>query len=316
MARVVYLGGLGRSGTTLVERLLGQLPSVCALGEIVHLWQRDIRDNERCGCGARFAACTFWRRVGEQAYGGWHNVDVDRVHTLRNAVERTRFIPRLAAANLPPAQLADVREYAGFYARVYAAAAEVSGAEVVVDSSKHSALAHVLRWAEDVDLRVVHVVRDARGVAYSWTKTISRPETDGSDEMTRYSPGRSALLWNAHNAAFGLLARRGVPVRRIRYEQFLTDPRAALRELADYAGVPAGEGDLGFLGDGYADLGVGHSAAGNPMRFTVGRLPLRRDDAWVRSLPSNQRRLVGAVCAPMLRAYGYPLNPAEAPQEA
>ncbi|MFI7598584.1 sulfotransferase family protein [Actinoplanes sp. NPDC049681] len=316
MARVVYLGGLGRSGTTLVERLLGELPSVCALGEIVHLWQRDIRDNERCGCGARFAACTFWRRVGEQAYGGWQNVDVDRVHALRDTVERTRFIPRLAAAQLPPAQLADVREYASFYARIYAAAAEVSGASVVVDSSKHSALAHVLRWAEDVDLRVVHVVRDARGVAYSWTKTVARPETDGSEEMTRYSPGRSALLWNAHNAAFGLLARRGVPVRRIRYEQFLTDPRGTLRELADHAGVPVTDGDLSFLGDGYADLRVGHSAAGNPMRFTVGRLPLRRDDAWVRALPGNQRRLVGAVCAPMLRAYGYSLNPAEAPQEA
>ena len=52
------------------------------------------------------------------------------------------------------------------------------------------------------------------------------------------------------------------------------------------------------------------------MRFSVGRLPLRRDDAWVRALPSGQRRLVGAVCAPMLRAYGYPLNPAEVSQEA
>jgi Sulfotransferase family len=311
VARVLYLGGLGRSGTTLVERLLGELPGVVALGEVVHLWQRDLRDNERCGCGARFAACTFWRRVGERAFGGWGTVDVARVHALRDAVERTRHIPRLAAAGAS----ANVREYAGFYARVYAAAAEVAGAAVVVDSSKHSALAHVLRFADDVDLRVVHVVRDARGVAYSWTKTVSRPEADGADHMTRYSPARSALLWNAHNAAFGLLARRGVPVRRIRYEEFLTDPRAALIRLADFAGLSLKPADLAFLRPEYADLKVGHSAAGNPMRFTVGRLPLRRDDDWVRALPRAQRRLVGAVCAPMLRAYGYPLNPA-APQEA
>jgi hypothetical protein len=304
VARVLFLGGLGRSGTTLVERLLGELPGVCALGEVVHLWQRDLRDDERCGCGARFSACTFWKRVGQQAFGGWHNVDVDRVHALRDAVERTRHIPRLAAASEAPDE---VREYAGYYARVYAAAAEVSGARVVVDSSKHSALAHVLRWAPDVDLRVVHVVRDPRGVAYSWTKTVTRPETDGADEMTRYSPGRSALLWNAHNAAFGLLARRGADVRRIRYEQFLADPRAGLLALAEFAGVPLIADDLDFVGDGYADLRVGHSAAGNPMRFTVGRLPMRRDDAWVRALPAGQRRLVGAVCAPMLRAYGYPL---------
>jgi hypothetical protein len=298
---------LGRSGTTLVERLLGELPSVCALGEVVHLWQRDIRDDERCGCGARFSACTFWQRVGDRAFNGWANVDVDRVHALRDAVERTRHIPRLATAHQAPDE---VREYASYYARVYAAAAEVSGAQVVVDSSKHSALAHVLRWADDIDLRVVHVVRDARGVAYSWTKTVTRPETDGTDEMTRYSPGRSAMLWNAHNAAFGLLARRGVAVRRIRYEQFLADPWTALRELCAYAEVAVSDSDLDFLGPGHADLGVGHSAAGNPMRFTVGRLPLRRDDAWLRALPGGQRRLVGAVCAPLLRAYGYPMKEA------
>jgi hypothetical protein len=309
VARVLYLGGLGRSGTTLVERLLGELPGVCALGEVVHLWQRDVLDDERCGCGARFSACTFWQRVGERAFGGWGSVDVARVQALRDDVERTRHIPRLAGCTEAPA---DVREYANFYARLYAAAADVAGAHVIVDSSKHSALAHVLRWADDVDLRVVHVVRDARGVAYSWTKTVARPETDGTDEMTRYSPARSALLWNAHNAAFGLLARRGVPVRRMRYEQFLADPRAALRDLAAYAGVPVAASDLDFLGEGYADLSVGHSAAGNPMRFTVGRVPLRRDDAWTVALPPAQRRLVGAVCAPLLRAYGYRLNPQEA----
>jgi hypothetical protein len=305
---VLFLGGFGRSGTTLVERLLGELPGVCALGEVVHLWQRDLRDDERCGCGSRFSGCAFWRQVGERAFGGWANVDVDRVHALRDAVERTRHIPSLGRAS------SDVLEYANYYHRVYAAAAEVSGCPVVVDSSKHSALAHVLRWA-DVDLRVVHVVRDARGVAYSWTKRVSRPETDGTDEMTRYSPGRSALLWTAHNAAFGLLARRGVAVRRIRYEEFLADPRTELIKLADFAGLRLTPDDLTFLRRDHADLGVGHSAAGNPMRFTVGRLALRRDDAWVRALPSAQRRLVGAVCGPMLRAYGYPLA-VDSPLEA
>jgi hypothetical protein len=301
---VLFLGGLGRSGTTLVERLLGELPGVRALGEVVHLWQRDLRDDERCGCGERFSACAFWQKVGDHAFGGWRNVDVDRVHALRDAVERTRHTPRLATAAEAPDE---VHEYASFYARVYTAAAEVSGSAVVVDSSKHSALAHVLRWAPDIDLRVVHVVRDARGVAYSWTKTVARPETDGTSEMTRYSPGRSALLWNAHNAAFGLLARRGVAVQRIRYEDFLADPRGGLFDLATFAGLSPTAADLAFIGDGHADLRAGHSAAGNPMRFTVGRLPLRPDDAWVRQLPAKQRRLVGAVCGPMLRAYGYPL---------
>jgi hypothetical protein len=182
----------------------------------------------------------------------------------------------------------------------------------VVDSSKHAALAYCLRGAAGLDLRVVHVVRDSRGVAYSWTKRVSRPEAGPGSEMTRYTPGRSALLWNAHNAAFDLLARCDVPVHRIRYEELLANPRGTAWALAEFAGLAESTVDLSFLGhypDGteYADLGRCHSAAGNPMRFIVGRVPLRRDDDWRSALTPANRRLVAALTAPLLAAYRYPV---------
>jgi hypothetical protein len=305
VTRVLFLGGLGRSGTTLLERVLGQLPGVVALGEVVHLWRRDLRDGERCGCGQPFHRCQFWSEVGQRAFGGWQRVDVDRVLWLQRQVERTRHIPRLAAAR--PGQPPEVTEYAGYYQRVYAAAGQVAGARLVIDSSKHGALAWCLRHA-DLDLRVAHVIRDARAVAYSWTRRVARPES-GQDEMTRYRPGHSALLWNAQNAALALLARRGVPVRRVRYEQFVADPVGTVRQLAAFAGLAVSPADLWFVDGSQVVLGPGHSAAGNPMRFTTGTVPLRRDDAWRRGLAPGHRRLVGAVCAPLLAAYGYPLRP-------
>jgi len=311
MARVIFLGGLGRSGTTLIERVLGEVPGICALGEVVHLWQRDLRDDERCGCGEHFWGCDFWERVGVAAFGGWHRVDVHRVLALRDLVERTRHIPRLAT-RVPTSYAELVREYADYYVRIYEAAANVSGASVIVDSSKHSALAHVLRYATGpraetpLDLRVLHVVRDARGVAYSWTKKVTRPESS-HDEMTRYAPARSALLWTAHNAAFALLRRRGVRVRRLRYEEVLADPQGSLRRLVAFAGLDPSAVDLSWLERDQVTLGVSHSAAGNPMRFTTGQLALRYDDAWRTKLAPRQRAVVNAVCAPMLKAYGYDL---------
>jgi hypothetical protein len=303
VTRVLYIGGLGRSGTTLLERILGELPGACALGEVVHLWDRDVRDDERCACGQRFSGCDFWLAVGERAFGGWDRVDVEGLLALRAGVERTRYSPRLARWHLPGEYGARVERYAHHYSRVYEATSEVSGCPVVIDSSKHSALAYCLRWSADVDLRVVHMVRDSRGVAYSWTKTVARPEAADHAEMTRYAPGRAALLWNAHNAAFGLLRRIGVPVYRLRYEELLADPVRVVRELAEFAGLDAGP--LDYFGDGTVRLGTSHSAAGNPMRFATGDLPLRQDDAWRAALPPRQRRLVGLLTAPLLTAYGY-----------
>ncbi|GAA4906537.1 sulfotransferase [Stackebrandtia albiflava] len=303
--KVLFIGGLGRSGTTLLERLLGQLPGAWPLGEVAHLWERDVRDDECCACGASFSACEFWQRIGRTAFGGWDRLDLDRVCRLKATVDRTRHIPALAARQLKPQQHSLVTEYADYYRRIYTAAAADARARVIIDSSKHASLAYVLRWCPDIDLRVLHVVRDSRGVAYSWTKEVTRPESGSRDQMTRYSPTRAALLWNAQNAAFGLLRRRGVPVRRVRYERLMSDPRGVVARLAEWAEIPVTPAQLRYIGDDYADLGPSHSAAGNPMRFTVGRIPLRHDDAWTTALPASHRRLVEAITRPLLGRYGY-----------
>ena len=58
MAKLVYIGGYGHSGTTLVEYLLSTSPAVLACGEIaVHL-RRD--GDKICTCGRRVQDCSVW----------------------------------------------------------------------------------------------------------------------------------------------------------------------------------------------------------------------------------------------------------------
>jgi Sulfotransferase family len=306
--RVLYVGGLGRSGSTLIERLIGQLPGVCPVGELVHLWERGITENERCGCGEPFRQCLFWQQVGTAAFGGWDQVEVSHVAALGLRVDRNRFIPALARRDLRPEMRAALTEYTSYYARLYAAITQVSGCELVVDSSKNPSLAHCLRWQPDIDLRVLHLVRDSRAVAYSWSRQVVRPDTDHQSYMTRYSPAMAAGLWNAQNAAFHLLARRGCPTLRSKYEDFIAEPELTLRRVTGFAGLPAQVSYPFLTADGastWAHLGGGHSVSGNPMRFTTGQIPIRRDERWRTSMPKAQQRAVTALTLPLLAGYGY-----------
>src|SRR5438105_268964 len=86
--RSADIGGFGRSGSTLVERILGQLPGFCSAGEIVFLWQRGLIDGQLCGCGAPVPECDFWARVGKSAYGGWDQIDAHEMLALQKRVDR------------------------------------------------------------------------------------------------------------------------------------------------------------------------------------------------------------------------------------
>jgi hypothetical protein len=307
--RILYLAGFGRSGSTLLERLLAELPGVCAAGEVVHLWQRGVREGERCGCGEPFPACPFWRRIGSAAFGGWDNVDVEFVTRLRAGVDRSRFVPLLSVELLRRRFLPELDDYMSYYVRAYTAIAEVSKSDVVIDSSKHASLAYCLHSQADLDLRVVHMVRDSRAVAYSWSKVVSRPETTTETHIARYSAATAATRWNVQNGALELLSQLGTPTLRLRYEDLVREPAATLREIAAFAGLP-GEAELPFMhsdrpGDWRADLGVAHTASGNPMRFATGQVPISLDDKWRTAMRPGNRRTVTALTFPLLQRYGY-----------
>jgi Sulfotransferase family len=306
MARVIFLAGLGRSGTTLLERALAELPGVQTLGEVNHLWRRSLIENEPCGCGEAFSRCRFWHAVGAQAFGGWDTVDVTAIEAAQEQAMRLRHIASLALGRRAVASAASV--IAEHHRRVYDAASAVAGASVVVDSSKHPALAHVLRREPGIDLRVVHVVRDSRGVAYSWTKQVERPEgrASGSERwMTRYSPAASSLLWLSHNWATAMLRSLGTPVMLVRYESFVEEPERTLAAIAQFAGLELADSAFDFIEHGTIRLQPAHTASGNPLRFASGQLEIRADEAWRSRLARRDRLLVSALTYPQLAHYGF-----------
>ncbi|MCZ7671658.1 MAG: sulfotransferase [Chloroflexi bacterium] len=63
---VLFIAGAGRSGSTLLERMLGQTADLSPIGELRHLGRQDF-ELDLCGCGQRFQECPFWAAVFAEA---------------------------------------------------------------------------------------------------------------------------------------------------------------------------------------------------------------------------------------------------------
>ena len=307
---VAFIGGYGRSGSTLLDRLLGQIDGFVSVGEFYWLWRWSLAENQRCGCGAAFRDCAFWGAVFARAFGGFDGIDVARILALQAVCEGRRY----SAQPRWPGRSDALAEYRGLLGILYHAVLDVSGARVVVDSSKFPARAFVLQGVPGLPATVVHVVRDSRAVAYSWQRTRLRPElAAGPAYMPRKGPVRTALAWTVANLLTEVVAGRPGARAALQYESLLDDPARALAAIARRAGEhrPA----LEFLAKGEARLDVAHTVAGNPMRFAVGAVPLAPDSEWQTAMLPLDRRVVTALTFPLLRRYGY-LGRAAGPRAA
>jgi hypothetical protein len=297
--RVLYVAGTGRSGSTLLARILDRAEGVFAAGEVRYLWQRGLLEDRLCGCGERFSECPFWSDVLERAFGARGSVDAQRVMADQRAVTRLRHVPKLLAqktAGVPSAYLDQL-------SRLYRAVAEVSGCELVVDSSKLPSYGYVLRGVAGLDVRIVHLVRDPRGAAYSWARSKAR--TDSAGSMQQMSILKSSSLWLAWNASAPRLFDNGTPYSVVRYEDLVASPRQVVDDILRFAGH-RGDG-APFVGERTVALGRSHTVAGNPNRLEAGQIELREDQAWTTALARPKRALVTAVTTPLLGRFDYPL---------
>ena len=304
--RVLVIGGWGRCGSTLLDMMLGQVPGLVSAGEVRELWLRGCVENRPGGCGASFRTCPFWTEVGEAAFGGWDNLDLDRVLHVRYTVDRPWGVPRLLSRRAAGDD--DLAMYGDVLARLFEGIRKVSGARVVIDSSKLPSHTMMLRRTADVDVRLVHLVRDSRGVAYSNTKVVLKQVTEGEPTMLpRHGAVGASARYTLYNGLTAWTNRLDVDYMLLRYEDLIADPERNLRAILAHAGEPD-DVELPFLTAEGALLAENHLVDGNPVRFSKGAVPLRSDEEWRTRMASRDRRLVTALTLPLLATYGYPVR--------
>lgn len=260
MPVIVYIVGVGHSGSTLLDLLLGSHSRTFSVGELIALstagkpGRRERVLASPCGCGAPTKhACSFWSAVDRK---------------LR--ADHATSLGELDVESPDPDSFREVNR------ALYETIAEASGRPYVVESSKRSFRFRRLVDA-GFDVRPIHILRAPHGVIAS---TV-RKGHDWREECRRYS--RQAVRTRR------LLAER--EHMRIRYEALATRPEATVRGIMEWLGLDFEPGQLRWN-----DV-VHHTLAGNRMRLS-GDDSIRLDRRWKTDLSARQRFMISLYTLP------------------
>jgi hypothetical protein len=197
-----------------------------------------------------------------------------------------------------------IRSYLHHTYHVIKAVQTTSGKSLVVDASKLPGRAMALAMIPNIDLYVVHLVRDVRALVWARSKSWNRDLRRGIEgDVPAKSNPRVCFDWLKANLLSSRV-RRQLPADRsicVRYEDFVTNSRSVLRRIADM--LQMDYDDVASKLEDRRPLEKGHIASGNRMRMD--EVTLKPDFTWTDHLPSRSRALTWALTNFQLRRFGY-----------
>lgn len=300
--RILFIAGSGRTGSTLLSLLLSQSDETFNVGQVRDLPQAFVA-GERCSCGEPITRCGFWGEVLTRVYGA-------EPEAARAAAQRAGAAFKRFRGAIDPRALWDdgsaaaelARSHEGVLdemARRYRACAAVSGARVLVDSSKSPEVALLLGALPDADLRVLNLVRDPRAVACSWEKKHG--------DLGRVA--HQCRAWRDRQRQLAAFGRRH-PDRfmKVTYEAFVARPRATVESILRWAGLDHGL-DF-FRGEDRATLSWARQHLFPPVNEAMlaerpTEVHIEPRDAWRRTCSLKTRWLAARLTFPDNLLHGY-----------
>ena len=302
--RILLIAGCTRSGSTILDNILGQSPGFFSGGELVDFWHFAQVEERLCACGARIRECEIWKGVfrgleGQSLPNTINGSTRDHYQHLR-----LRDLWRLTTKSGRARFLELASQCAREALELYRLISEESHAHTIVDSSKSVERAYLLTQIPELDVYVVHLVRDPRAVVFSWRRKKPDPSLPNS-YMHTYRPVNSTVRWILSQQVERLC---NIPGRylMIRYEDLMAAPDRELQRIFTMLGEPIERRPR--IINQMICLDCVHSINGNPSRFKKGPVILQTDDEWCRGMSRSDRAVVNILTWPLLRRYGYKLG--------
>ncbi|MCA1705589.1 MAG: sulfotransferase, partial [Actinobacteria bacterium] len=289
VASLVYIAGYGRSGSTILERLLARDPRVLPTGELYQFFTVLDGPDDRCSCGSQIADCPFWEGV----YSRFRSKRVgplDEWEPIRQVVESARWRRGRSIFGAKGGRLA----YGSMMREVISAieAQLPPGVEWITDSSK-SAYETAnrptgLHRLAQVDVSVIHLIRDVRAVMWSEGGRGSNLSLAGVLRRRPLGFLTAFAGWISANRAAGRLNDRLGADRylRVRYEDLVLHPEREMPRIGAFLGLDVSASESAEAPH--------HQLAGNRARFAQ-QIVLEPDLEWEDRLPWFHRLLAVTV---------------------
>lgn len=288
---VLYIMGEGRSGSTILDQLLDSLEITFGTGELWSLFSDDADKTGNCSCGVDVDSCDFWSEVKRQYLQERKDESLVRSHMLRTKTDKFGSLLR----QLVGFRHSNIKAYEDDTRSIYKVISEISNREVIIDSTKLVGRAFNLCRIKELDVHVVHLVRDGRGVVWSRLRDLKRDPS-----LKRHGPIESIINWVIKNA-FGLIVGRLYPERylRVRYEDLVANPEKEVNRIASILGASK-------IADSSILLRAGHQIGGNLSARTGKSVKkLKLDEEWKVMLPLRYKCIFRLLSFPILKKLGY-----------
>ncbi|MGK0437177.1 MAG: hypothetical protein ACJATK_000116 [Paracoccaceae bacterium] len=302
----LYIGGAGRSGSTLLEILLGNQQNLVCVGEVREYFHYLSDNNMPCGCGEYIHKCDFWQKVNESLEQ--QGVDLNKIADISKRLTQSRIFWKLPLLRKFSSDWSTLVESTR---ALYDTVASISGAKYIIDSSKSATHLAVLKEFKSKDeLKVIHQIRDPRGVAYSWSQNIKQIKTkNGPVEFPRRAFFMSGIRWLLENLVMEYMSR-DLDYTRVSYEAMTENPRQTIVGALNTIGLPAEEFEISTEEQRVITLQphISHPIGGNPMRKSADGAKIICDTKWKSELSTANKLGLGLITYPGLKRYGYKLR--------
>ena len=315
--KILYILGVGRSGSTLLNSILGNDSQIFGCSELVHACHPLMKD-VKCACGQLFYSCPVWSEIIRQFKYKFGEGVLEELLALQQKLEMYhtpldgkhsvifRNISRVTKIKFPSIGVGKSKfsRYSELIAGLFQIISSITCKPIIVDSSKSPLRAQLFAEIFTHQFFVIRIVRDGRAAINSSKKQLLNSRKQLGWDVSPIPAGRTIAGWIKDNLLCDV-AYHNFPVNQriqIRYEDLVARPVEIVTQIADLLNYDLNE--INQLITQNKPLTHGHSMSGSRLRDKP-IMSIKLDQDWEKNLSKRELWMFHLAAGWLNKRYGY-----------